>query len=750
MEASPPQTPTGPHGDRYEVVGRVGPVEMSAPPVRAEAREEMLVIKEGEVFLCARLDGDVCPGTVSGEGLYMHDTRFLSELQLRVGGVPPVLLSSLADGRYAAVVDSTNPELEVDGRNIPQQTVNVHRLLVVQDRLYVRIRLHNYSQSTVRTDALLTFGADFADMFEVRGAEWRHVRGHVLSPKHDDRNVRFAYFGEDEQVRETAIDLDPPPVELSVETSRALARWPVELDVGESLDLTVTVEPRPPGHRAAARALEPAARMAEQSQREWIRSCTSLHTSNELFDRVINASMKDLHALLTPVHGEPGRRVETVAAGVPWYVALFGRDSLLTCYQGLLLNSDLARQTLLLMAHFQAREDDAWRDAEPGKILHELRAGELAGAGIIPHTPYYGTVDASPLFLMLAAAYHRWTADLETLAGLRPHLDAALEWIDTYGDFDGDGFVEYNRRSPNGLFNQGWKDSHDAIVHADGSIAEPPIALVEVQGYVYLAKQRIAEVYDALGEGDFANELRRQAAVLRDSFNEAFWDAGEGCYVLALDGRKRQVRSVTSNPAHCLYCDIVDPARAGALVERLMAPDMFCGWGMRTLSSESPAFNPMSYHRGSVWPHDNAMAASGFKRYGFRREMHQIAEAIFAVAAEDRNFRLPELYCGFERQDHSSPVAYPVACSPQAWAAAVPFSLVQSMLGISARAPDNMLTVNEPRLPAWLDSVEVRDLRVADSRISLSFRGEGGATAFTMMENTGPTRVVMTGEQPPR
>jgi glycogen debranching enzyme len=741
--------PTGPHGDEYEVVGRVGPVEISAPAVRVEARQERLVIKDGPVFLCARQDGDILPGVVSGEGLYMDDTRFLSQLQLTVGGIAPVLLSSIADGRYAAVVDSTNPDLELDDRTIPQQTLNVHRLMAVHDRLYVRIRLINFSREPVSTEAQLLLAADFADMFEVRGAEWRHVRGHALLPKTSARGFRFAYVGEDEAVRETAIEFDPPPSQMSVEAHGANVSWPIDLAVGEAVDLTVSVEPRSPGYGPPPRAMEPATAEAERSQAEWLASCSQIKTSNELFDRVLDASMKDMHALLTPVHGPAGRRVETVVAGIPWYVALFGRDSLLACYQTLMVRPALARETLLLLAYFQAREDDPWRDAEPGKILHELRGGELARAGMIPHTPYYGTVDATPLFLLLAAGYYRWTGDLETLSALRPHLDAALRWIDEHGDLDGDGFIEYRRRSRGGLDNQGWKDSHDAIVHADGSLAEPPIALVEAQAYVYFAKRRIAEVYEALGEGDFAGTLRAQAATLREAFNDSFWDPQEGCYVLALDGAKRQVRSVSSNAAHSLYCGIVDSARAAALVERLMAPDMFCGWGIRTLSSESPAYNPMSYHRGSVWPHDNAMAAAGFKRYGFQREMLEVAEAMFDVASGEADSRLPELYCGFSREEHSTPVAYPVACSPQAWAAAAPFSLVQSMLGISGRAPDNMLTVFEPCLPAWLDSVEIGGLRIGDSQVSLAFRGDAGATSFSLTESHGPARVVMSGAPVP-
>ena len=313
--------------------------------------------------------------------------------------------------------------------------------------------------------------------------------------------------------------------------------------------------------------------------------------------------------------------------------------------------------------------------------------GELARTGQIPHTPYYGTVDATPLFLMVAGGYYRWTLDLHTMAQLRPALDVALAWIDECGDRDGDGFIEYERRSPAGLVNQGWKDSHDAVVHGDGTLAEGPIALVEVQGYVYEAKFRIAEVYEALGDSLRAAELRAQAAALRIAFNEAFWDPEEEFFALALDGRKAQVRSVTSNPAHCLYCGIVDDDKARLVAERLMAPDMFSGWGIRTLSSRSPTYNPMSYHNGSVWPHDNAIAAAGLKRYGFDAGVARIAGGMFDVASGARDFRLPELFCGFSRDESKSIVAYPVACIPQAWAATSPFLLLPALLGISGPRP---------------------------------------------------------------
>jgi glycogen debranching enzyme len=342
---------------------------------------------------------------------------------------------------------------------------------------------------------------------------------------------------------------------------------------------------------------------------------------------------------------------------------------------------------------------------------------------------------------MLAAAYFRWTGDLATMAELRPTLDAALRWIDDHGDADGDGFVEYERRSEAGLQNQGWKDSFDSTVHADGTLAEGPIALCEVQGYVYMAKQRIADVYEALGEPQEAERLRAEAQALRIAFDEAFWDPDEGTFALALDGRKRQVRSVTSNPAHCLYCDIVEPRRAEAVAERLMAPDMFSGWGIRTLSADSPAYNPMSYHNGSVWPHDNAIAAAGFKRYGFHGAAERVATALFDVGGHTRDFRLPELYCGFERGGTNPPVAYPVACIPQAWAAAVPIMLLQAMLGISARAHEASLQIHRPTLPAWLRRLELHGLPVGTSTLSLVFESDNGITGVSLLRQRGAIEV---------
>jgi len=709
-----------------------------APDVPAEAREELLALKASGVFVCARRDGDIRPGRVSGEGFYAQDTRHLSELRLTVGGVAPVLLSSAMESGHHAVVNATNPVLRIDDtETVPQETLNIRRTILIGDRLHYRVHVRSFRPQPVVTTVELSLAADFADVFEVRRVG-RRTGGSVLMPERDDHGIRFAYRAADGERRETLVQVRPPPAQLQLDETRAELRWEVELARGEQADIELTIDPARP-REPQAPTLEQVATRLGDAHRAWVDSCASITTDNELFDRLIDASVRDLHALMTPMEGG-----DLPAAGIPWYVAPFGRDSLVTAYESLMINPAVARGTLLALAGLQAGADEPWRDAEPGKILHELRCGELARTGHIPHTPYYGTIDATPLFLMVAAAYYRWTLDLDTMTQLRPALDAALEWIDEWGDRDGDGFVEYECRSSAGLVNQGWKDSHDAVVHADGSLAEGPIALVEVQGYVYEAKLQVAEVFDALGGSEQADRLRTQAAELRAAFNEAYWDPEEQFLVLALDGAKRQVRSVTSNAAHCLFCGIVDDDKAALVAERLMAPDMFSGWGVRTLSSRSPAYNPMSYHNGSVWPHDNAIAAAGLKRYGFDDAVARIAGGMFDVAAGARDFRLPELFCGFSREESPSVVAYPVACIPQAWAAATPFLLAQALLGISAHAPQGRLVVDRPRLPPWLGRAEVSGLRVGRSRLRLSFREAGpSATAFSLLDQEGDIRVTM-------
>jgi glycogen debranching enzyme len=733
VRAGPPPAPTD--GDGHPAPSR----ELEgAPDVPAEAREELLALKSGAMFVCARRDGDIRPGRASGEGLYVEDTRHLSELRLTVGGLSPVPLSSVMESGHYAVINATNPVLRsAVGVPVPQETLNVRRTVLIDDRLFYRVRVRNFDLKPVVTVVEVSLAADFADVFEVRGVV-RGTSGRLLEPTRAGDRVRFGYVAGDGQHRETLVELEPSPARVRIEGGRAHVAWDIRLDARESISLWITVTPTGVEGGNAELTAAQAAALLESSHMEWVGACAQVSTDNELFDRLVDASVRDLHALMMPVGDD-----QLPAAGIPWFVAPFGRDSLLSACEALMINPDVARGTLLVLAGLQAQADEGWRDAEPGKILHELRTGELARTGHIPHTPYYGTVDATPLFLMVAGGYYRWTLDLDTMRQLRPALDAALRWIDEWGDLDGDGFIEYERRAPAGLINHGWKDSHDSIVHADGSVAHGPIALVEVQGYVYEAKLRIADVYDALGDSPRADQLRADAGALRAAFNEAFWDPDEGFFVLALDGHKQQVRSVTSNPAHCLYCGIVDDDKAAQVAERLMAADMFSGWGIRTLSGSSPAYNPMSYHNGSVWPHDNAIAAAGLKRYGFDAATNRIAAGLFDVASGARDFRLPELFCGFQRDGSRAIVAYPVACIPQAWAATAPFMLLQAMLGISAHAPNNRLTVDRPRLPDWLGAVEVRGIRVGSSKVSLAFRQTGLSTGFSLLEQEGNVRIIM-------
>ncbi|MFY9587920.1 MAG: amylo-alpha-1,6-glucosidase [Actinomycetota bacterium] len=738
-DAGPSHLYRAPSGEEFELdeeaAARV--LNEGVAVVLHDEANRLLATKEGEMFLYANEEGNLAAG-FQGMGLYYRDTRFLSHYELKVDGRPPVLLSSSAERAYMSYVDLTNPDVWTDGHiAIPQQTLNIRRIRVINGRLFERIRFKNYNEHAIRVTVEVSFGSDFADIFEVRGLR-RKRRGQFFHPKVDGRTVTFAYRGEDDVFRQTKIDLGADPNEVVVEEGRVRARFVLELAAHQTRLFTFIVEPRIDDTQREPVHFDEAVHELRRSYEDWERSCTSIYTDNELFNTLLHRGQRDLRALLTETP-----QGMFLAAGIPWYVAAFGRDALLTSHQILMLNSGPARDSLRLLASYQGTEVDPWRDEEPGKILHEIRLGELANAMYVPHTPYYGSVDSTPLFLMLLGTYFKWTGDRVFLQEMLPHAERALKWIDEYGDMDGDGFVEYERRSPRGLDNQGWKDSHNSVVHADGRLAKPPIALAEVQAYVFLAKARMADVFESLGDHDRAAELTRQADELKARFNEAFWLEDERFYAMALDGDKRPVATVTSNPAHGLYCMMVDPERAEDVASRLFKPDMFSGWGIRTMSKSAVAYNPMSYHNGSVWPHDNALIAAGLKRYGFHKQTNRIATAIFETANHTDYMRLPELFCGFTRRTPNRPVQYPVACSPQAWAAGSPFLMLQAMLGLSAQAHNNLLTINSPVLPPWINTVELKNLRVGDSLLHLVFRREGETTSFSMLNKEGSVRVVM-------
>ncbi len=708
------------------------------PILVTDLANKTLAVKEGETFLYSDLEGNLDDRKDFGLGLYHRDTRFLSHFMMRLSGREPVLLSSSAERSYMAVVDLTNLDLyEEDRRVVPQQTLNVRRVRAIDGRLFERVRVRNYNPHPVAVDVEFSFGADFADIFEVRGLA-RETSGHYEPPRAEGRNAEFAYRGLDGVRRVTRITFGSDPARLGVVGNLVQASFRLTIGAYETRLVTMSIEPVVDEEAPPPKEFDGAIHGLRRSYDEWQREATRVVTDNELFNELLDRGLRDLRALYTRTDGGG-----ILAAGIPWYVTTFGRDALIASHQLLTINPRLARETLLYLAAHQGTERDDWRDEEPGKILHEVRQGELARAGLVPHTPYYGSVDSTPWFLILFAQHLRWTGDLELARALLPAADAALEWIDREGDLDGDGFVEYRSRSPIGIRNQGWKDSGDSVVHVDGTLAEPPIALVEVQAYVYLAKLRMADVFESLEDPGRADVLRKEAALLRQRFHEAFWMEDERYFAAALDGDKRQVRSIVSNPGHALYCDIVDHEHAEHIARRLLEPDMFSGWGIRTMSKAAVTYNPMSYHNGSVWPHDNALIAAGLKRYGFVRATNRVATALFDAAIGADYMRLPELFCGFTRRSPNRPVSYPIACSPQAWAAGAPFLILQAMLGISARAHENLLTVNKPQLPAWLNQVELRGLRVGGSRISLVFRREGEITGFSLLSREGDVRVVM-------
>jgi glycogen debranching enzyme len=714
------------------------PVEGEAPVLVTDLASKTLAVKEGDTFLYSDLEGNLDHGGGYGLGLYSRDTRFLSHFRMTINGRDPVLLSSSSERSYMSHVDLTNPDLfDGEGLVVRQQTLNIRRIRAIRDRLFERVRVKNYNSFAVTIDVEFVLGADFADIFEVRGM-LTPDRETQEPPVLDGSVVVFSALGRDGVRRQTRVTFAAVPDRLAADGQVVTAVFRITLGPYQTKLVGLTVEPVVSEDVPDPVEFDVAVHQLRRSYEEWERGCTKIVTDNELFNQLLDRSLRDLRALYT----EAGDG-HVLAAGIPWYVTVFGRDSLITAHQLLSVNPRPARETLTFLARHQGTSVDDWRDEEPGKILHEIRRGELAGAGMVPHTRYFGSVDSTPWFLILFAQHLRWTGDVAFAEELLPAAEAALRWIDEYGDADGDGFVEYECRSAGGMRNQGWKDSHDSVVHADGRLAEPPIALSEVQAYVYFAKQRMADVYVTLGRERDAERLIGEAEALRARFNDVFWLEDERTFATALDGEKRQVRTVTSNPGHALYCDIVDEEKAEALAKRLLSPDMFSGWGIRTMSKAAIAYNPMSYHNGSVWPHDNALIAAGFKRYGFVRSTNRIATALFDAAISADYLRLPELFCGFTRRTPNRPVSYPVACAPQAWAAGSPFLLLQAMLGISARAHLDLVTVHKPHLPTWLNSVEIRNLAVGRSKLSLLFRREGEITSFSVLSRDGDVRVVM-------
>ncbi|MBO0726540.1 MAG: amylo-alpha-1,6-glucosidase [Blastocatellia bacterium] len=708
---------------------------------------DAVVAKNGSLFFLTDPDGIVPLGGDHGFGMYYNDCRYLSGYDLKLAGAHPVCLVSTAEQGYLAAFQLTNPDIRMSGGALIrkegigvrwERLVNAGKLAL--DEL---ITLENYEAQDVAFPIMLTFEAGFEDIFAIRGLLPEKL-GRSHEPEWKDGALSFFYEGADGLYRSLSVNFSPAPDS----TKGAAARFDIRLRPGERKQLAISLviaesekaQEASPGqhyHSDFPRVEDELRRERD----EWVADGTEVRSDSLLLGAVIGRSLRDLYALKSRL-GEQ----EYFAAGVPWFATLFGRDSIITALQTLAYDPKIAAQTLRLLAKYQSCRLDEWRDAQPGKILHELRTGEMAKLGEIPHTPYYGTIDATPLFLILVGRQAAWAGDLKLFDELRDSIEMALEWIDKYGDLNGDGFIEYASASEKGLINQGWKDSGDAIVNADGSLGRPPIALVEAQGYVYRAKREIAELFRRAGADGRAEQLESEADELRRRFNRDFWLKDKGIYALALQAGQEPVTVVSSNPGHALWSGIVDEEKAQRAMERLMADDMFNGWGVRTLSEKERRYNPVGYHLGAVWPHDNSIIAAGFKRYGFDEAEMRIFTGIVQAAMHFAHYRLPELFAGFHRREFGLPVRYPVACHPQAWAAgSVPY-LVETSLGLVPEAFEQRLRVVRPQLPDFVHWLEVRKLKVGGAHADLRFeRVADGTIAFRVMRIDGRLDVVGDG-----
>ncbi|MDB5365522.1 MAG: putative amylo-alpha,6-glucosidase protein [Rhodospirillales bacterium] len=713
----------------------VGPFYIPANAATTSYRPR--VLKQGDTFVVLDPFGDAQATGPAAEGLFHRDTRHLSQLTLTIEGQRPLLLSSSVTSENATIaVDLTNPDL-LDGERVvqPRDTVHVLRTKVLDHgALYERLNLHNFGVAPAKIRIEMGYAADFADIFEVRGMV-RAQRGRQRRDERVGNTVVLAYEGLDNVMRSTRIIVDPAPD--SWVTRRM--RWDWILAPGEAR--TIDVEILCGSDRALVRRRGFVSVLAETKERiaEEAKSRVRLISGNALFNDWLHRSRADLDMLITET--SCGRYPY---AGIPWFSCPFGRDGIITALETLWLDPDLAAGTLRYLAATQAHVLDPSKDAEPGKILHETRGGEMAELGEVPFGHYYGSVDSTPLFVVLAGAYEQRTGDLELVRELWPSIQEALGWMERYGDLDGDQLLEYDRKSVNGLINQGWKDSADSVFHADGRLAEAPIALAEVQAYAFAAWREAARLAHLLGERGQASALAAKAENLRVAFENEFWDEELGLYVLALDGDKRPCRVRSSNAGHALFGGIASPERADRVARALLAPDFFSEWGIRTIATGAARYNPMSYHNGSVWPHDNGLIAMGLARYGKQRQLTRLLTGMFDSAMQMDLTRLPELFCGFERRPGAGPTAYPVACIPQAWAAASVFAILGAMLGVSFDPSGRQIRFTRPALPPWMDELLIENLRLGEARADVLLRRHGEAVSLTSLSRSEDLEIVMT------
>ncbi len=713
------------------------PAEVTVGPL-------VLSINRGTTFMVTDERGEV--DARSEQGIFADDTRFVSHLRLTIQGKPWVLLTSAVVHHYTVQLQLANPALVTSAGDLRAHDLGLTVSRMVADGIHEDLDITSYALQTVAFKFEVSIDSDFADIFEVR-AHHIPARSGITTAWDSERSELSIEYRNQDFERRVVYRLTNSGSPASFSHSRNTLAFDVTLQPGEAwhccAGYALSDDERsrePPTCSGSDRSALALGRL----QAEWLSNATLLTSANEDVYRAYLRSVKDIGALRMH-HQDLSPDAWVAAAGVPWYVALFGRDSLIASLQTMLVQPAFALGALKKLAQYQAQAVDDWRDAEPGKILHELRVGELAHFNRIPHTPYYGTADATALYLIVLHEAWKWLGDLRLL---REHRDVALrclEWIDRYGDLDGDGFQEYQTRSPHGYENMGWKDSSDAIVYPDGRPVPQPKALVELQGYVFDAKLRMAEVFDVLGEPDRAATLRSQAAVLQQRFEDAFWSDDLGAYVLCLDPHKEPVKTLASNVGHCLWSGIVRPDRAERMLPRIFGDEMWTGWGVRTLAAGNPAFNPFSYHNGSIWPHDNGLLALGLKRYGFATEAARVARDIFGAASYFNRYRLPELYAGLSKRETAFPVQYIGANVPQAWAAGSIFDLLRAILGLRADASRRLLYV-DPTLPRWLPDVTLGGLAVGESRLTIRFWREGERSRWAVVDQWRGPQVTVAEE----
>jgi glycogen debranching enzyme len=698
------------------------------------------VLKYDDTFAVLDRYGDISPEGRSEQGLYHGGTKFVSTLRLRVRGQRPLLLSSgMLENNLLQKADMTNPDLYDEEHNllVPYGTLHIARSKFCESgACFERLVVSNYGAGHVKVELTLDFAANFVDVFEVRGTQ-REARGKMLAPLIEKDAASLRYLGRDDVQRTARFAFSPAPSELL----SGRARFELELEGKQTIVLNVHIACQV----GTANALPE--RSSKSFDNEWTRVLSHVNereanecqivTSNTEFNDWIERSRTDLRMLLTDTSQGP-----YPYAGVPWFSTPFGRDGIWTALEVLWVRPDIARGVLQFLSAHQAKTSDATADAEPGKILHEMRWGEMAALREIPFGCYYGSIDSTPLYLMLAHRYYRRTSDRALIQSIWPNLLAATEWIERYGDLDGDGFVEYGRRSKDGLIQQGWKDSDDSVFHSDGRLAQGPIALAEVQAYTYEALNGMADLAATFGDRELALTLGQRASALRERFDAAFFCEDLSMYALALDGEKRPCKVKSSNAGHALFTRIARPERAVAMGRELFSEAMFSGWGIRTLATGEQRYNPMSYHNGSIWPHDNAILAAGLAEYGMKHEAARILEAMFHAARFMNLTRLPELFCGFPRDADQGPTLYPVACSPQAWASGAVFMLLGALLGLEIDAADERVVLRHAYLPPFLQNLEVRGLRVGRATIDLRLDCYAHDVGITVSGKRGKVEVV--------